>query len=582
MNPNGKRTAPPSGPNIFGILKPYRLLIGILAILSVATNGISLWLPKVMSHAIDAYAHRSLVLSGVAWEFGLLSFAIFILTYMQNIVQTYASELVAKDLRNSLAAKISQQSHLFIQKVTPSKLLTNLTSDIDAVKLFVAQAIASLISSAFLIVGASTLLLLTNWKLGLAVLVLVPAIGVTFFLTLGKVRALFFKSREIIDRLNQVINESILGSSLVRVLHSQTTEFNKFEAANADSRDLGLKIVGIFSGLIPSITFIASLSSIVILAYGGHLVITAGMSLGDFAAFSSYMAILIFPILIIGFMSNVIAQASASYGRVAEVLTSKEPEEIGLITKKLKGDISVEGLSLSYGEKKALTAISFSIKAGTRTAIIGPTAAGKTQLLYALTGLVMPDTGTVSFDGHLLSEYNREALHQQIGLVFQDSIVFNMSLRENIAFSTTVTDADLEKAIQTAELGDLIDSLPEKLDTIVSERGTTLSGGQKQRLMLARALALNPRILLLDDFTARVDSGTEAKILDNVTKNYPEVTIISVTQKVSSVEKYDQIIVLMEGELLSQGTHKELLKSSTEYMQIYSSQQSTNTYELHA
>ena len=160
--------------------------------------------------------------------------------------------------------------------------------------------------------------------------------------------------------------------------------------------------------------------------------------------------------------------------------------------------------------------------------------------------------------------------------------MFNLSLRENVAFGSGVTEANLKKAIDTAELGDFIDALPQGLDTIVSERGTSLSGGQKQRVMLARALALDPKILLLDDFTARVDTRTEKKILENVRKNYPSLTLISVTQKIASVEEYDQIIVLMEGEIIARGTHKELLETSPEYVQMYNSQESTEHYELQA
>jgi len=220
------------------------------------------------------------------------------------------------------------------------------------------------------------------------------------------------------------------------------------------------------------------------------------------------------------------------------------------------------------------------VKAGTKTAIIGPTAAGKTQLLYLLTGLLAPTSGLVEYDGKPLEQYVKQSLHEQVGFVFQDSIIFNMTLRENIAFSNTVKDKDLEKAIDTAELHDFIEALPHKLDTVVSERGTSLSGGQKQRIMLARALALNPKVLLLDDFTARVDTQTEQKVLANVHKNYPHLTLVSVTQKIASVEHYDQIILLMEGEILARGKHAELMESSPEYVQIFNSQQSTNQYEL--
>jgi ATP-binding cassette subfamily B protein len=224
--------------------------------------------------------------------------------------------------------------------------------------------------------------------------------------------------------------------------------------------------------------------------------------------------------------------------------------------------------------------VSFEAKAGTKTAVIGPTAAGKTQLLYLLTGLLRPNSGSVEFDGRSIDDYNKERLHAQVGFVFQDTIVFNLTVRENIAFSKTVTDADLEKAIATAELKDFIETLPDKLDTVVSERGSSLSGGQKQRIMLARALALNPRVLLLDDFTARVDSTTERQILENVQRNYPDITLLSVTQKIAPVEDYDQIVLLMEGEVLATGTHQHLIATSPEYVQIYDSQRSTSHYEL--
>ena len=237
---------------------------------------------------------------------------------------------------------------------------------------------------------------------------------------------------------------------------------------------------------------------------------------------------------------------------------------------------------MKFGEKAALKDVSLSVKGGTRTAVIGPTAAGKTQLLSLLTGLLRPDEGVVTFDGRPIDDYEKKSLHARIGFVFQDSIIFNLTLRENIAFSETVSDEDLRKAIDTAELADFIAALPQGLDTVVSERGTSLSGGQKQRIMLARALALNPTVLLLDDFTARVDPATERKILENVERNYPGLTLVSVTQKIGAVEDYDQIVLLMEGEVLATGTHEQLMETSPEYVQIYESQRSTAAYELRA
>jgi ATP-binding cassette subfamily B protein len=573
---------PLAQPNLFGVLKPYKnWLIGLITVVLIA-NGINLWLPKIISKGIDGYLRQSMPIATVLIEFSIAAFLIFLFTYIQSILQTYVSERVAKDLRRDLSAKIATHSALFVEKITPAKLLTNLTSDIDSVKMFVAQAIASIVSSLFIIIGASILLLSINWKLGLAVLMIVPIIGGTFFFVLSKVRTLFLKTREIADWLNKVINESILGAALIRVLHSQHAEYQKFVEANTSAKNLGLQILGLFAAMIPVITFTSNLAMLVILVLGGHFVIGGTMSLGDFAAFNSYLMILIFPILIIGFMSNVIAQAQASYGRVAEVLYAEAVEGTGTRTEPLKGEISVRDVTLQYGEKFALKNLNFEIKARTRTAILGPTAAGKTQLLYLLIGLTRPTEGAILYDQKNITEYDEESLHKQIGFVFQDSIMFNMSLRENIAFNTNVTLADLNRAIQTAELEDFIESLPNKLETIVSERGTSLSGGQKQRVMLARALALNPKILLLDDFTARVDTKTEKKILNNVAKNYPELTLVSVTQKIEGVTNYDQIILLMEGELIATGTHDNLLATSPEYALIYDSQQSTSNYEVHA
>lgn len=571
--------SPQSKQSIWGLLKPYAGLLVLLVLLTLASNALNLLLPKITAAAIDAYTSNHLVLTTIVEDFFFASISIFIFVYLQSIVQTYASERVARDLRKRVSEKISRQSYVFVQTMNPAKLLTNLTSDIDNIKTFVAQAIVSLVSSVFIIIGASILLLLIDWRLALAVLAIIPIIGGTFFFILGKVRQLFLKSREVIDWLNKVINESILGAALIRVLNSQQPEYEKFLDANTRAKDLGMQILKLFATMIPIISFVANLATVVILSLGGHFVIAGTMTLGNFTAFNSYLALLIFPILVIGFMSNVIAQAQASYARVQVVLDEPEPQAEGVLKEALRGDIAVKHVTVSYGEKPALKDVSLAVKAGTRVAVVGPTAAGKTQLLYVLTGLMQPKTGSVEYDGRNINEYDPESLHDQIGFVFQDSILFNISIRENIGFNTSVTEEAMDKAIATAELKDFIGGLPQGLETLISERGGSLSGGQKQRIMLARALALNPRVLLLDDFTARVDTNTEKKILDNIKKNYSGVTLVSVTQKIAAVEHYNQIIVMMEGEVLASGTHAELMTTSPEYVQIVDSQRSTNAYE---
>src|SRR5690606_36148800 len=495
--------------SIFNLLKPYSGMIALLILFALISNALNLWIPTIIGNGIDDYNTDSLVYRPLVIKFSVVVFVIFIFMYLQSILQTYTSERVARDLRTTLSDKISDQNLSFIETANPSKLLTNLTADVDSIKSFVSQAIVSIVSSLFIIIGASILLLTINWKLAFAVIAIIPILGITFYLVLGKVRALFIQSRAVIDWLNKVINESILGSALIRVINSQQFEYEKFLDANTKAKEFGLAILRLFAGLIPLIVFTSNMAGLAILLLGGHFVITGSMSIGDFAAFNSYLALLIFPILVIGFMSNVIAQATASYERVSAVINSLPEKESGFITSELKGDINLKSVTINYDEKAALKNISFNVKPGSKTAIIGPTAAGKTQLLYLLTRLIKSNSGTILFDGRPIDDYNAETFHSQVGFVFQDSIIFNMSIRENIAFSDTVTDESLEKAIDTAELRDFINELPDKLNTIVSERGSSLSGGQKQRIMLARALAINPKVLLLDDFTARVDNQTE-------------------------------------------------------------------------
>lgn len=567
---------------MFALLAPYRGLTAAMVALTIAGNALNLLVPRIMAGAVDSFGNQTFAMAPFAWQFSLIAVVVFILTYLQSIAQTYASEYVARDLRTRVAAKISTRSYAEVEAHTPAKLLTNLTSDIDAVKLFVSQAVATIIASVFLILATSVLLLTMNWRLGLSVLLVVPFIGITFGAVLNKVRPLFKKTQESVDALNRVISESIMGAALVRLLNTQRTEYDKFFQTNTEAKDIGLEILRLFSAMIPAITFGANLATVIILWRGGGYVIDGTMTLGDFTAFNSYLFFLIFPIIMIGFMSNVIGQATASYARLGSILNAPDETKTGGLVRDFTGALALDKVSLSFGEKAALRDVSLSIKSGSRTAIIGPTAAGKSQLLYLLIGLLPPTSGTVSYDGDPIDAYDKESLHRQVGLVFQDSVMFNLSLRENIAFSKTSNEADLQKAIATAELHDFVAALPQGLDTLVSERGTSLSGGQKQRVMLARALALNPKILLLDDFTARVDAATEKAILNNVHKNYPGITLISVTQKIASVMDYDQIVLLMEGEALAAGTHAQLMDASPEYVQLFHSQRSTSHYEVQA
>ena len=564
------------------LLKTYRKYIVGLVILALGQSFLTLFVPKVISRAINTFVAGTYVQSEIIWLFGGLATAILVFGALLIYAQTRVGERVARDLRDQLAASVSKQDFLFVQTKTPSVLLTNFSSDIDAVKQFVSMAIPTVLSSLFIIVGAAAFLLSIHLRLGLAILTIVPLIGFAMFMLFSRIRPLFLQSQKVIDRLNAVINESILGAALIRVLHAQALEYERFVKANSDAKDTGMQILRMFAGLIPVITLIANSTSLIMVLLGGHYILNGSLNIGDFAAFMNYVVILIFPIFMLGFMSNMMARASASYTRLAEVLNAPVKEIGGQQATQFQGLVEVHNVTMTYDTKSVLKNIAFTVKPGTKTAIIGPTAAGKTQLVYLLAGLTLPASGEITYDGIRLHDYNQAELRKHLGIVFQDSALFNLSLRNNICFGQDLHQSDLDLALETAELKDFIASLPDGLETMVSERGTSLSGGQKQRVMLARALAQKPKVLYLDDFTARVDVLTEKKILANIAKNYPDLTLVSVTQKVAAAESYDQIVLLMEGEVLATGKHAELLERSPEYAQIVDSQKSTHAYELSA
>lgn len=494
---------------------------------------------------------------------------------IQTLLGIRISEKIAKDLRDMLVLKISKLSYNSVAKITSDKLLTNLTSDVEAIKRFISEGLVYVFSAIVLLVGSIFAVLAINVQLAIPVLLILPIIIVSSGFIFSKLAKNFGIAQSITDALNRIISENIMASALVRVLNSQKTENNKFSSENQKARNVGLKILNLFAAFFPFISLIINAAVIFVLWQGGVNVINGTLSYGDFVAFFSYIQTLVFPIIILGFISSSIGQAFASYARLSDVLSTQDNKDEGTVEDEIKGSIDLKDVSLTIDEKTILKDITISIPAGSRTAIIGPTASGKTQLLQVMINLIHPDSGEVLIDNKPIETYVKQSLYSQLGVVFQDSILFNTTLRENIAFGDSISEEQMHKAIETAELATFVDVLPDGLETIISERGTSLSGGQKQRLTLARALALNPKILFLDDFTARVDQSTEKKIFENLKKNYPKITIVMIAQKIASVIDFNNIVLLMEGELLAQGTHESLLKKSLEYKLIFESQQTT-------
>lgn len=554
----------------------YKWSILVLLIFTLANNGSALVVPRLASGIIDSYTNNTFDAQRSALIFVFVAISILTFALIQTALSMIISEKIGRDLREKIIEKISKQTYSFINRVTPERILTNVTSDVDIIKQFVSQSVVMTFTAIVLLIGSAIMLLSINASLALPIIALVPVMFIAFMAIFSKAMKLFELSQKIIDKLNLIISESVIGAGLIRVLTSQKYELNKFNQTNLESRNLGYKILTLFAVLIPIIELIANLIVLVIVWQGGLRVIDQTMTYGELVAFYSYVGTLVTPVFILGFMSGNIFRAFVSYDRIAEVLNSEIETREGDISKEIQGKIEMKDISLILDEKEILKHVNINIKPKTKTAVIGPTGSGKTQLFNLITGLLYPTDGEIKLDDEPIDKYNKEAIFKKIGLVFQDSIIFNTTILENITFGEDYPKEVIQKAIETAELEEYIDSLPDGLNTRITERGANLSGGQKQRLTLARALVLNPTILLLDDFTARVDKKTEKNILENLEKNYPGITLIMVTQKIEPVKHFDQIILLMDGEVLASGTHDKLLKNSVEYKLIFDSQKSTN------
>lgn len=562
--------------NLGSFLLRYKYSIAILLFFTLANNGSALVIPRLASSIIDSYTTNTFNQQDVIAIFVPIATLIFLFAIIQTALSMVVAEKIGRDLRESIINRVSKQTYTFVNKITPERILTNITSDVNVLKEFISQGVVLIFTAIVLLIGSCIALLSINAQLAIPIILALPVLFFVFMFIFSKINKFFEIAQKNIDKLNQVIGETVVGASLIRVLNSRKEEEGKFRDINSYSRETGIKILTLFATLLPIITFLANLIVLFILFRGGNQVIDGELSYGELIAFNTYVDLLITPIFIIGFVSGTIFRAFTSFGRISEVINSKVDGDNGDIDIKINGDIEMKDVELKIEDKVLLKNINIKIKSNTRTAIIGPTGSGKTQLFNLITGLLKPTQGKIYIDGKEIEKYKSETLFNQIGLVFQDSIIFNTTILENLNFGDKYNEEDIEKALKTAEIYDFVQTLPEKLQTKITERGSNLSGGQKQRLTLARALILNPKILLLDDFTARVDRKTEMSILKNLNENYPETTIIMVSQKIEPVKDFDQVILLMDGEILASGKHKELLEKSVEYKLIFDSQQTTN------
>jgi ATP-binding cassette, subfamily B, bacterial len=374
--------------NLIHFLKNFRFLVASVLILSLGVNALGLVLPKISSRAIDSLQSQNYNREDFLILYSFVATVILILGLAQNILGNITSEKIAAELRKQIIAKISRQSFKFVNNISSARLLTNLTADVDAVKAFINQGLVIAFSAVIQLIGSAILLLTINWRLALPILLGIPILLVSFGVIFSSIEKYFKEAQAVIDRLNRVINESIVGSALIRVLNARKFETQKFDVVNNEAKFNGIKIVTGFASLIPIINIVLNGAFLIVLGYGGIQIIEGTLTPGDFSAFFSYIFVFITPVIILGFLASTIERAFVTYSRIREVIDSVEPKDSGTVQKVIKGDIKLENVNLDIDNKRILDNISFDIRAGSKVAIIGPTAAGKTQIFYLITGLI--------------------------------------------------------------------------------------------------------------------------------------------------------------------------------------------------
>jgi ATP-binding cassette subfamily B protein len=564
------------------LLKKYRwqILIAITAMLIMAMTD--LLVPRQIQTIIDkgianndlrVVLNSSLLMIGLS----LLSMG---LAFVNTFLSMRVSESFAADVRTKLFANIQTFSFANLDKLQTSELLVRMTSDINIVKMSLAMTMRIVFRAPLMLIGSLVMLVVTSPRLALLLLAILPLMGVLIGIFSQKARPLFRKVQERLEKVNIVMQENIAGVRLVRAFVRSDYEKDRFAVRNKDYTDKGIQVNRMLAFLMPTMVLILNLSVAALLWFGGNLVIGGSLTTGQIVAFSNYLMMTMFPILLLAMILPQYYAATASIDRVVEVLETKTtlayPEQSD--HRISEGKVIFDHVGLDYdGDDGAhdpvLQDISFAIEPGQMVAILGATGSGKTSLINLIPRLYDPTGGQVLVDGVNLPEYTQGELRRNIALALQNAVLFSGTIADNIRFGRPeATDEEVIAAAKAAQAHDFIMSKEGGYQSEVSQRGTNFSGGQKQRLAIARALCVNPKILILDDSTSAVDVETEVEIQRALEKLMKGRTSFVVAQRISTVLRADRIMVLENGRIAADGTHAELIETSPIYQAIYHSQ----------
>jgi ATP-binding cassette subfamily B multidrug efflux pump len=488
------------------------------------------------------------------------------------------SQNVAFDFRNQLFAKIQRLSFSYLDRNQTGQLMIRATDDVEKVRLFIGQGLVMALQS-FILLGATLLVLwFSNPGLTLVILPILPIAFAVFFVFGAIAQPLFMGVQIRLSALNTVVQENVAGLKVVRAFGREPYEEARFARSADGVLEQQLKVGRTFSFLFPVIFLIANLGQAAVLYFGGQQIIGGTLTVGEWQKFSLYLAYVFMPMGQLGFIINLMSQASASAQRIFEILDTRseiedKPGAVDLA--QLAGRVEFDDVTFRYfkGAEAVLSDVSFTVQPGQTIALLGATGSGKTTIINLLPRFYDVSEGRVLVDGHDVRDVSMESLRGQIGIVLQETTLFGGTIRANIAYGRP--DASLEAIVAVARAAaahDFIMDFPLGYETPVGERGSTLSGGQKQRIAIARALLMDPRILILDDSTSSVDVATEAHIQAALEQLMRGRTSFVIAQRISTVRNADQILVLDKGSIAAHGSHEELLETSEIYADIYSSQ----------
>lgn len=558
-------------------LKRYRwgLLAGAFYV--VFSNAAWVLLPKVIGHAVNDLntGVTSAKLLRFALEMLGLAAVRAIFLFLTRWVVIGISRDIEFDLRNDLFAHLETLSYSYYQRMRTGDIMARVTNDLNAVRMLLGPAIMYSANTLVFTAAALAFMVQISPRLTFYAFLPLPVVSVVIQYFGRRIHERFERIQAMFSDISARAQENFSGARVVRAYVQEEAEIKSFEAANQEYVSRSLKLVRLMGMLWPTLEFMLGLAMVLVLWIGGREVLAGRMEIGGFAAFNIYMMQLTFPVIALGWVVNIFQRGTASLVRLNEIMLEKPEiqDETESRANEVKGEIEFRGLNFAYDGKPVLRDVNLHIPAGTSMAIVGPTGSGKTTLVSLIPRIYDAAPGMVLIDGRPIREFSLASLRKNIGFVPQETFLFSDRIRDNIALGIdSASDEEIHEAAEAASIASDIEGFPEGYQTVVGERGITLSGGQKQRTAIARALIRNPRILVLDDALASVDTHTEDKILNHLREVMQGRTTIFISHRVSTVRNADRIAVLHDGRIVEQGTHDELLALNGYYSDLYNKQ----------